>query len=76
MAKIILEFDAYEDIQDARCALKAKDLAFAIYTFQQKIREDYRYSEDEKTIELAEKYQQQFNSILNDYGIVIDDLIS
>ena len=82
MAKIILEFDALEDAQDARTALDGWKWKSAMWDLDQKLRSTTKYgaslvdpskeaTNDE--IDAAHKVRDEIREILTGYGLNLED---
>lgn len=78
MGKIILEFDSYEEKDDARTALDAYKWKGAVWDLDQKLREITKYgyvgkveaTEEER--ELAEKLRTTLREILEEFNLNLD----
>jgi transcriptional regulator of acetoin/glycerol metabolism len=78
MGKIILEFDSYEEKDDARTALDAYKWKGAVWDLDQKLREIAKYgyvgkveaTEEER--ELAEKLRTTLREILEEFNLNLD----
>jgi hypothetical protein len=82
MAKIILEFDALEEAQDARVALDAMKWKMAMWDLDQRLRSTTKYgaslvnpskeaTSDE--IDAAHKVRDEIREILTGYGLNLED---
>jgi transcriptional regulator of acetoin/glycerol metabolism len=78
MGKIILEFDSYEEKDEARTALDAYKWKGAVWDLDQKLREIAKYgyvgkveaTEEER--ELAEKLRTTLREILEEFNLNLD----
>ncbi len=78
MGKIILEFDSYEEKDEARTALDAYKWKGAVWDLDQKLREITKYgyvgkveaTEEER--ELAEKLRTILREILEEFNLNLD----
>jgi hypothetical protein len=81
MSKIILEFDSFEEAEDARTALDGYKWKLAIYDLDQQLRKTTKYEESvlnhtkatDLEIEIAEKYREKLREILDGYGLNLND---
>jgi hypothetical protein len=82
MAKIILEFDALEDAQDARVALDGYKWKMAMWDLDQKLRGTTKYGASlvdpsqqatNEEIDVAHKVRDELREILNGYGLNLED---
>jgi len=81
MAKVILEFDSVEELQDARTALDAMSWKRSMWDLDQKLRSTTRHgmsilatNKEASSIELevAEKYREVIREILEGYSLNIE----
>ena len=81
MAKIIIEFDAAEEAQEARTALDGNKWKALVWDLDQKLRNTTKYgasvihSESEAPEfeqDIAEKYREIIQELVNDYGLTLD----
>lgn len=78
MGKIILEFDSYEEKDEARTALDAYKWKGAVWDLDQKLREITKYgyvgkveaTEEER--ELADKLRTTLREILEEFNLNLD----
>lgn len=81
MGKIILEFDSFEEAEDARTALDGNKWKLAMYDLDQQLRKTTKYGESvlnhsratDLEIEIAEKYREQLREIVHGYGLNLND---
>ena len=81
MAKIILEFDSFEEAEDARTALDGNKWKLAMYDLDQQLRKTTKYGESvlnhtratDLEIEIAEKYREKLREIVDGYGLNLND---
>lgn len=80
MGKIILEFDLYEETNEAKAALNAIDWITSIHEFDAFLRETERRHVSivnptscatDSEIEIAEKLREKLRGILNENGLTI-----
>jgi len=80
MGKIILEFDSYEEKEEAAAALNAIDWITSIHEFDAFLRETVKREVSiinpttqatDSEIEIAEKLREKLRGILNDNGLTI-----
>ena len=78
MGKIILEFDSYEEKDEARTALDAYKWKGAVWDLDQKLREITKYGyvgkveATEQERELAEKLRTTLREILEEFNLNLD----
>ena len=78
MGKIILEFDSYEEKDDARTALDAYKWKGVVWDLDQKLREITKYGyvgkveATEQEMELAEKLRTTLREILEEFNLNLD----
>jgi hypothetical protein len=65
MAKITLEFDSFEESEEAQTAINANKWKCSIWELEQYYRSIYKYSEKGEEIEMAEKVREKIREILN-----------
>lgn len=78
MGKIILEFDSFEEKEDARDALDGYKWKLAVWDIDQHLRSIVKYgsydnrmaTEEERC--LADKLREEIRGIVDGYGIVIE----
>lgn len=81
MGKIILEFDSFEEAEDARTALDGNKWKLAMYDLNQQLRKTTKYGESvlnhtratDLEIEIAEKHREKLREILDGYGLNLND---
>ena len=79
MGKIILEFDSFEEKDDARDALDGYKWKLAVWDLDQELRSIVKhgyYNNREATEEerdFADKLREDIRDILNGYGINLDN---
>jgi hypothetical protein len=79
MGKIILEFDSYEEKEEAQTALNAEDWKCAMWEFDAFLRETVhsvsiinpKTGASDLEIEIAEKLRKKLRGILNDNGLTL-----
>lgn len=76
--KGILEFnlDEPEGREAHRRTIKALELALALSCIQEDVHKKIRHSSDEEEVKHLEKVLNNIHERLDQYGIVLDDLIS
>ena len=81
MAKIILEFDSVEELQDARTALDAMNWKSSMWDLDQKFRNTTKHGmsvlalnkeASDIEVEVAEKYREVIREILERYSLYLD----
>ena len=81
MAKIILEFDRVEELQDARTALDAMNWKSSMWDLDQKLRNTTKHGmsvlalnkeASDIEVEVAEKYREVIREILERYSLYLD----
>ncbi len=78
MGKIILEFDSFEEKDDARDALDGYKWKLAVWDIDQHLRSAVKYGSynnrqaTEEEREFADKLREDIRDILNGYGIQLD----
>lgn len=81
MAKIILEFDSFEEADAARTSLDGYKWKLAMYDLDQQLRSTTKHGESvlnhakatDLEIEIAEKYREKLREILDDYNLTLND---
>jgi hypothetical protein len=82
MAKIILEFDALEDAQDARTALDGWKWKSAMWDLDQRLRGTTKYGASlvnptkeatSEEIDVADKVRDEIREILTSHGLNLED---
>jgi len=82
MAKIILEFDALEDAQDARTALDGWKWKSAMWDLDQRLRGTTKYGASlvdpskeatSEEIDVAHKVRDEIREILTSHGLNLED---
>ena len=81
MAKAILEFDLNEpdDKEAHKRAVKALDMAIALWDIEQYLRSQTKYAPDsmpQEVYDALDKVKQEFYEILTNHNISLDELIS
>jgi hypothetical protein len=80
MGKIILEFDSYEEKEEAQTALNAEDWKCAMWEFDQLLRNTERREVSiinpttkatDLEVEVAEKLREIWRKILNKYDLTL-----
>ena len=72
-AKLILESDGDEAVLDLLRAALGKKWESAMLLFQQEsLRRRWKYGDDDREIEIAEKIQDEFFEVLRTSGLDID----
>jgi hypothetical protein len=82
MAKVILEFDAVEEAQEARTALDGNKWKSLVWDLDQKLRNTIKYESSvievkdkpatEVEILIAEQYREIIQELINDYGLNLE----
>lgn len=78
MGKIILEFDSFEEKDDARDALDGYKWKLAVWDLDQRLRTIVKYGSYEnreatsEERDLADKLREEIRSILDGYGINLE----
>jgi len=75
MGKIILEFDSFEEQDDARTALDGYKWKLAMWDLTQELRARTKYAPDGANPEVIEafyKLREEIQDILNGYGLQFD----
>ena len=65
MGKITIEFDSFEESEEAQTALNASKWKNSFWELDQYYRSIYKYSEKSEEIETAEKVREKIREILN-----------
>jgi hypothetical protein len=82
MAKIILEFDAIEDAQDARTAIDGWKWKSAMWDLDQKLRSTTKYGVSlvdpskeatSEEVDVAHKVRDEIREILTSHGLNLED---
>lgn len=78
MGKIILEFDSFEEKDDARDALDGYKWKLAVWDIDQHLRAVVKYGSHEnrqatsEEMDFADKLREEIRSILDGYGINLE----
>lgn len=78
MGKIILEFDSFEEKDDARDALDGYKWKLAVWDIDQHLRSVVKYGNYEnrqatsEEMDFADKLREEIRSILDGYGINLE----
>lgn len=79
MGKIILEFDSFEEKDDARDALDGYKWKLVVWDLDQHLRSVVKYGSyenrqaTEEEMNFADKLREEIRDILNGYGIDLDN---
>ena len=73
--KATLTFDLPEEHSDHLLAVKASDLAMALWDIDQELRSVVKYGQDEAQANYYEEVRDKLRDILNKYNIDFDELI-
>jgi hypothetical protein len=65
MAKITIEFDSFEESEEAQTAINANKWKCSMWELEQYYRGIYKYSEVGSEIEEAERIREKIREILN-----------
>jgi len=65
MAKITLEFDSFEESEEALNSMNGNKWRLSMWELEQHYRSIYKYSEKSEEIEMAEKVREKIREILN-----------
>jgi len=71
MAKIILEFDSFEESEEAQTALNASKWKCSMWELDQYYRGIYKYSENDSEIEEAERVREKIREILENNELIL-----
>ena len=71
MAKVILEFDSFEDRDDLNLALNGSKYYCVLVGLMEHYRKLYKYSDNEEEIKEGEKGLATLNEMLNDHEIFL-----
>ena len=78
MGKIILEFDSFEEKDDARDALDGYKWKLAVWDIDQQLRSVVKYGSHDnrqatsEEMDFADKLREEIRSILDGYGINLE----
>jgi hypothetical protein len=72
--KSILEFELPEDNYNFILAYKGHVYYNALWQLQVKIKNLWKYSDNEDDIKIGEKFQEIFNEIIDDYNVNLDEV--
>ena len=74
MGKIILEFDSFEDQEEARMAIDGGKYKLVIWELDQHLRSEMKYNDnlDEKVYDEFEQLRNKLRQLLNDNGLTMD----
>ena len=74
MGKIILEFDSFEEQEDARMAIDGGKYKLVIWELDQHLRSEMKYNDnlDEKVYDEFEQLRNKLRQLLNDNGLTMD----
>jgi len=71
MGKIILEFDSFEENEEAQTAVNASKWKNAFWELDQYYRSKYKYSENGSEIEEAERVREKVREILENNELIL-----
>ena len=73
MGKIILEFDSFEEQEEARMALDGAKYKLVIWDFDQHLRSEMKYNDnlDEKVYDEFEQLRNKLRQLLGDHGLTM-----
>ena len=63
-----------EELEELKSVMRHRDFVAALYAFSDGLREKYKYSQDEKEVEWADKAREYFFQVLGEYNLSLDDL--
>ena len=74
MGKIILEFDSFEEQEEARMALDGTKYKLVIWNLDQHLRSELKYNDnlDEKVYDEFEQLRDKLRQLLGDQGLRMD----
>ena len=74
MGKIILEFDSFEEQEEARMAIDGGKYKLVIWELDQHLRSEMKYNDnlDEKVYDEFEQLRNKLRQLLNDNGLTMD----
>jgi hypothetical protein len=74
MGKIILEFDSFEEQEEARMAIDGGKYKLVIWNLDQHLRSEMKYNDnlDEKVYDEFEQLRNKLRQLLNDNGLTMD----
>ena len=72
MAKVILEFDKFEDSEEIEIVMNASKYYLALHDLKRHYRSLYKYSDTEEEIKEGKRGLEKINEILDDLNINID----
>ena len=74
MGKIILEFDSFEEQEEARMAIDGGKYKLVIWELDQHLRSELKYNDnlDEKVYDEFEQLRNKLRQLLNDNGLTMD----
>jgi len=70
----ILKFNLPDEQDDYILAIKGKDYWGALWDLQDKIRDLWKYSQNDEEIKLGEKMQEIFNNILENNNVNLNEV--
>jgi hypothetical protein len=74
MGKIILEFDSFEEQEEARMAIDGGKYKLVIWELDQHLRSEMKYNDnlDEKVYDEFEQLRNKLRQLLGDQGLTMD----
>jgi hypothetical protein len=74
MGKIILEFDSFEEQEEARMAIDGGKYKLVIWNLDQHLRSEMKYNDnlDEKVYDEFEQLRNKLRQLLGDQGLTMD----
>lgn len=74
MGKIILEFDSFEEQDEARMAIDGGKYKLVIWNLDQHLRSEMKYNDnlDEKVYDEFEQLRNKLRQLLGDQGLTMD----
>jgi hypothetical protein len=74
MGKIILEFDSFEEQEEARMAIDGGKYKLVIWELDQHLRSELKYNDnlDEKVYDEFEQLRNKLRQLLGDQGLTMD----
>ncbi len=73
MGKIILEFDSFEEQEEARMAIDGGKYKLVIWNLDQHLRSEMKYNDnlDEKVYDEFEQLRNKLRQLLGDHGLTM-----
>ncbi len=71
MAKVILEFDSFEDADEIKDCMNGSKWHMLVTEFDNYYRNIYKHSDNEEDVEMAEKVRYKLRELLDDHELFL-----